>query len=725
MTRPLKIALYHNLPSGGAKRALYEWVRRLAHRHTIDVFTFSTADHEFCDIRPFVRKQYEVRFDFHRLFGSPLGRLNAFQRWRDLGDLARLDRHIAGQIHRGGYDLLFAQPGLYSFIPAVLQFARLPSIFYLHEPFGRQFVRPIRRPYLSTGWRERVNRFDPLIRLYESRLYQIQRRSVAQTTRLLANSEFTRRQILQEFGVDAPVCYLGVDFEGFRPLPGVEKEDFVLSVGELTPRKGFDFLVESLALIPADIRPPLKLVSNVADPAEQAYIEALARQKGVAVEVLSRLGFEELVKLYNRARLCVYSPVLEPFGLVPLEAMACGTPVVGVREGGVAETVVHEQAGLLTPRHPARFAAAVQRLLTDAGLAAAYGQNARQIVLDRWNWDTATEELERHLYAVAGISDSTPAHAAAGRPASSPPSSSPFIISVIINFRRKEDTLACLASLAENEQTYPRHKAIVLDIASDDGSVEAIRAAFPAVEVMELEENRGYAGNNNIGIRAALAQGADWIFILNEDTVLAPDCLAQMAAVAVSDPRAGVVGPMVYHFDEPEVIQSAGGRMDSLWQSFHIGQNEPDRGQFPAPRQVDWISGCAIMVRREMVEQVGGLDERFFTYWEETEWCWRARQKGWRVLHAPAARLWHKGVRRDYRPGPAVTYYYTRNHLLLLAKHRAPLRAWLFTAGQIGRTLLSWSLKPRWRPMRPHRNAMWRGTVDFLRHRWGERKFEW
>ena len=127
------------------------------------------------------------------------------------------------------------------------------------------------------------------------------------------------------------------------------------------------------------------------------------------------------------------------------------------------------------------------------------------------------------------------------------------------------------------------------------------------------------------------------------------------------------------------------------------------------------------MVRRAVIEQLGALDERFFYYWEETEWCVRASKNGWTILHVPQAKLWHKGVQRDYRPGPSVTYYSTRNHFLLLAKHNAPLRGWLVAWSDTLRTLISWTVKPRWRSMRAHRDAMWQGTRDFLRCRWGMR----
>ena len=295
---------------------------------------------------------------------------------------------------------------------------------------------------------------------------------------------------------------------------------------------------------------------------------------------------------------------------------------------------------------------------------------------------------------------------------------SPLVISVVLNTNHREDTLQCMTSL--NQNTYKNHKIILLDNASTDGTVDAVRLLLPEIMIKELQRNLGYAGNNNLGIQAAMEQEADWVFLLNEDTTLSSDCISHLVSVGESDPTIGIVGPMVYHHNEPEIIQSAGGRMDKYYRGWHLGQDEPDQGQFPLPHSVDWISGCGIMVRRALIEQVGAIDERFFYYVEEFEWCLRARKAGWQIYHVPQAKLWHKGVQRNNQPKPAVTYYATRNRLLLLLKHRAIPVAWVVTVSEFIRTLTSWTIKPKWRDKKEHRNAMWRGIIDFLHHRWGE-----
>jgi glycosyltransferase involved in cell wall biosynthesis len=186
------------------------------------------------------------------------------------------------------------------------------------------------------------------------------------------------------------------------------KENVVVGVGALTPNKAFDFLVESLGLLPQSIRPELVIISNYQEVEERRYLEALAATHGVKLILKTMVSEEELVQFYNIARCTLVSPVMEPFGLVALESMACGTPVVGVAEGGIRESVTHGINGLLTDRDTRRFAAAVRGLLEQPEWAARYGSEGRRQAETRWRWERAVAELEDHLGEVAGLVTSTP-----------------------------------------------------------------------------------------------------------------------------------------------------------------------------------------------------------------------------------------------------------------------------------------------------------------------------
>jgi hypothetical protein len=240
------------------------------------------------------------------------------------------------------------------------------------------------------------------------------------------------------------------------------------------------------------------------------------------------------------------------------------------------------------------------------------------------------------------------------------------------------------------------------------------------VQVISLPENRGYAGNNNIGIRAALERGADWIFLLNEDVVLDPCCLSRLVETGESDPVNGILGPLVCRDDQPHRIQSAGAMLNGKWEIVHLARDEVDRCQFQQPHEVDYVTGCAILFRRQVVERVGLLDERFFLYWEETDLCLRARKAGWRIVNVPQARVWHKGAAQEYHPSPQVVYFMTRNRFLVMSKHNAPAAAWLFVWTQTLKSLLSSTLKHREEDtIGEHRRAILRGVMDFLLQRWG------
>jgi len=394
----MKIAVFHDLPSGGAKRSVFETLRRLARRHRVDIYTLNTSDHDFCDLRPYVHNYNVFEFQPLPLFRSPLGRLNQLQRWRNLSRFNLLAHQIASKIDQGDYDLIYVHPSMWVQAPLVLAHLRTASVYYIHEPLRSAYEPEIYRPYSNRGWRRKLDRLDPLIRLYRSRLIGLDRLNTHQASYILANSRFTAANIERIYGRSAQVTYLGVDNEIFRPLDSVAKENFVLSVGALHPLKGYDFLIEALGRIPISSRPPLRLIGNAEHERERSYLTALARQHNVELTIETMIDLRTLVYRYNQAALLLYAPVREPFGLVSLEAMACATPVVGVAEGGVCETVVDGVVGRLVDRDPDAFANAIVPLLENQRLRTEYGQQARRNVLEKWTWDASVARLEQYFH---------------------------------------------------------------------------------------------------------------------------------------------------------------------------------------------------------------------------------------------------------------------------------------------------------------------------------------
>ncbi len=295
----------------------------------------------------------------------------------------------------------------------------------------------------------------------------------------------------------------------------------------------------------------------------------------------------------------------------------------------------------------------------------------------------------------------------------------PRVAIIVLTYNGLADTLACLASLEELDYPYERYRVVVVDNASHDGTPAAVRAAFPDVVVIENGANLGFAAGNNVGLRYALAQGYDYALLLNNDTEAAPDMLTELVTAAEADPCAGAVGPIIYYHAAPTRVWSAGGWID--WErgiSRMEGEVE-DRGQFTATREVDFVTGCAMLLRRAALERVGLLDERFFMYFEETEWCVRARRAGFRMLFAPRAKLWHKIPMNARFDKEYLAYYMTRNRLLFLRATGARPGTW-FNALVLQdlRTYLSLCLRPKWRARRG-RVGMRLAWLDFWRGRFG------
>ncbi len=401
----MRIAVYHNLPSGGAKRSLHGAIRGLAGEHEIDVYSLGSADHGFADLRPYARRHSIRRFRPAPLLRSPFGRMNQVLRLVDLWRLRALGRATARDIDRGGYDVALIHPCRFENSPSVLRYlTRTPSAFYCHEPLRLLYEPMPARPYAarSSGLRRSVDRVDPLPGLYRAALGRTDRDNLRRASMILVNSEYTRGTVREVYGVEANVSYPGVDTDFFRPL-GLPRSRAVLAVGSLTPLKGHDFPILALSRIPRRRRPTLQIASNFGNPAERTFLQELARDLGVEIELKASVDDGRLVDLYNRAAITVFVPIREPLGLVALESMACGTAVVGADEGGIPEAVSDGSTGLLVPRDPDALAQAILRLLDDPALAAEYGNNGRRVAIAEWSWDVATAALNQWLTRAVGM----------------------------------------------------------------------------------------------------------------------------------------------------------------------------------------------------------------------------------------------------------------------------------------------------------------------------------
>lgn len=217
----------------------------------------------------------------------------------------------------------------------------------------------------------------------------------------------------------------------------------------------------------------------------------------------------------------------------------------------------------------------------------------------------------------------------------------PRVFIILVNWNGKAVTLECLDSLAA--VTYPNVKFVVVDNASTDGSADEFKKRHPQVVVLEQNENLRFAGGNNAGMKYAIDDGADLICLLNNDTTVDKDFLTHLVLRIQSDAKIGMVAPIIYYHDDPARIWFAGGEI-SMWTGTmkHTGIRDVDRGQYDAAREIDYASGCCILTKREIVEQIGMLDESYFMYGEDADWCMRARRAGYSIYFEPKAKIWHK-----------------------------------------------------------------------------------
>ena len=241
----------------------------------------------------------------------------------------------------------------------------------------------------------------------------------------------------------------------------------------------------------------------------------------------------------------------------------------------------------------------------------------------------------------------------------------PLVCAITLNWNRLNDTIQCLESLEQLD--YANKQILVVDNGSTDGSPDAIRARFPDVEQIVNSRNLGFAGGFNVGLRRALEIGVEFAFIVNNDTMVAADALELL--VAAAEPAdVGLTAPLIYYADAPDQIWSAGARRNPV--TLELTGNH-GRGQiFTKVTEREFLSGCGMLIKTGVLERVGLLDERFFMYYEDSDYALRVQQAGFRQLLVPQSRMWHKVSRSsEGRDSPAERYLMGKSSALFFRKH--------------------------------------------------------
>jgi glycosyltransferase involved in cell wall biosynthesis len=381
----MRIAVFHNLPSGGAKRLLFEQVKGLSQKHQIDLYCLNISEEKMFPLKSFCHRVFIFKvIDFKKY-----GILKFLFRYIQLFQLLLLSLKIAQKINQEKYDLVFLHPCQITHAPYILNFLKIRSVYFAHEPF-REAYEPLKG---KKSFKEIVN--DALLWLYKFLRKCIDRKSIKKASLVLCNSKFTQKNLKEIYGVNAKVIYPGIDLKKFIPL-SLNRENAVLSVGRLSPLKGHYFVIEALAKIPRKQRPKLFIVADAGTRKDEKDLGRFASEKEVSLSIFKRINEDNLIRLYNKVKMVICAQVKEPFGFVPLEAMACRTPVLAVSEGGFLETVIDKKTGLFFNRDPEEAAKIIEKLLLDNNLREELTKNGLSQV-KKWNIKESIYNLEKEI----------------------------------------------------------------------------------------------------------------------------------------------------------------------------------------------------------------------------------------------------------------------------------------------------------------------------------------
>jgi len=255
---------------------------------------------------------------------------------------------------------------------------------------------------------------------------------------------------------------------------------------------------------------------------------------------------------------------------------------------------------------------------------------------------------------------------------------------VLVNWNGAEDTLATLSSL-DRVVGAEALRLVVVDNGSSDDSVERLRRARPGLEILETGKNLGFAGGNEVGIRKALeSPEVGWVLLLNTDVELDPGFLAPLVR-ACEDPEVGGAGPKIYYYDLPDVLWAAGGRLrirETV--AVELGRGKPDGPRWDRERDVTYLTTCCLLIPRDVLEEVGGLDPAYFINVDDADWCRRALDAGYRLRYAPESRVWHKvaaATQGSYTP--TKTFHTGRSNAIWVRRHAGPLGFAAFLAANL------------------------------------------
>lgn len=259
----------------------------------------------------------------------------------------------------------------------------------------------------------------------------------------------------------------------------------------------------------------------------------------------------------------------------------------------------------------------------------------------------------------------------------------PLVYIILVNYNGYKDTLECVKSL--RKVTYENYKVVIVDNASKDASVKILKKELMDCCVLESKENLGFAGGNNLGIKYALDSGADYVLLLNNDTLVEENFLTSMMVSFKEDKKIGVVGCKIMYHPESNIIWYGGGYID--WFKFlgmHYGIREIDKGQYDKEKKVDFVTGCCMLIKKEVLEKVGLLPEDYFMYLEDLDFCVKVKNYGYKIWYSPKAVIYHKvGFSSGGEDSAFTIEWITRNRLLFMNRYKNKVPSFKFVLSKL------------------------------------------
>ena len=332
--KKLKIAIFHNLPQGGAKRYLYEITRRLSEKYDIDEYKIDTAS-PYLDLSQIVQSSKS----YHYRGGSGITSMV-----RSIVKLPKVHKQISDDVNLGQYDLVITNHDYFTKSPYLHRYLSVPCVYICHEP-QREFYE--KQSIHAPRFREK------LVNILRYPIKYIDIINTKAACNLIANSKYSQKYLKKVYGLRSSMVYPGVDSKEF--LSSDKKENFVLAIGSLSPIKGHDFIIKSLGKIEKQHRPSLTVVGR----SNQYYKEKLvkiSKINGVKLRTLSQVSDVQLKKMLSSSLAYVSGAYREPFGLCILEAMASQTPAIVVEGGGAGEQIKNGIDGFIVKRDEGEFA---------------------------------------------------------------------------------------------------------------------------------------------------------------------------------------------------------------------------------------------------------------------------------------------------------------------------------------------------------------------------------